>query len=247
MYTLSISGAAGLIVLLLLKFAANLPLWVAFLVGLLLFMGCFYFISRHIMKKVTAIMEAAAKDLQANPPRIEKGIKTLQSAMKYGPWQFYVAGQINAQIGMIYYMKRDFANAFPYLEKSFFKNWIAMAMLGISYMKRQKKEKMKETFEKAAQASPKEGLLWNLYAYCLAEGGDTEQAQAVLNRGLKKLPGDEKLLANLEAVANGKKMKMRVYGDLWFQFHLESVGALQKHQMEAMGGMRRRMVRSKVR
>lgn len=243
MYNLIISGVAGLIVMLVLMFTARLPSWGAFPLGLVVFVGCFYLISRFIMKKVMAIMEAATKDLQANPPRIEKGIKILQTAMKYGPWQIYVTGQLNAQIGMVYYMKRDFSNAFPYLEKSFFKNWVAMGMLAISYMKRQKKEKMKETFEKAVQASPKEGLLWNLYAYCLAEGGDTEKAQEVLNRGLKKLPGDEKLTANLEAVANGKKMKMRAYGDHWFQFHLESVGAIQKHQMEAMGGMRRRVVR----
>ena len=243
MYNLIISAATGLLVILVLKFAANLPLWGAFPLGVLVFVGLFYLISRIIMKKVMAIMESATKDLQAQPPRIEKGIKTLQGAMKYGPWQIYVTGQLNAQIGMIYYMKRDFTAAFPYLEKAFFKNWVAMGMLGISYMKRQKKEKMKETFEKAVQASPKEGLLWNLYAYCLAEGGDTEKAQEVLNRGLKKLPGDEKLTANLEAVANGRKMKMRAYGDLWFQFHLESVGAIQKHQMEAMGGMRRRVVR----
>ena len=243
MYNLLISGVAGLIVILVLAFAAKLPFWGALPLGLLVFVGCFYLVSRIIMKKVMAIMEAATKDLQANPPRLEKGIKTLQSAMKYGPWQIYVTGQLNAQIGMIYYMKRDFANAFPYLEKAFFKNWVAMGMLGVSYMKRQKKEKMKETFEKAVQASPKEGLLWNLYAYCLAEGGDTEKAQEVLNRGLKKLPGDEKLTSNLEAVANGKKMKMRAYGDHWFQFHLESVGAIQKHQIEAMGGIRRRVVR----
>ena len=243
MYNLLISGVTGLAVLLLLKFAAGLPLWGAIPAGLFVFVGSFYLISRIIMKKVTAIMEAATRDLQANPPRIEKGIKTLQSALAYGPWQIYVTGQVNAQIGMIYYMKRDFANAFPFLEKAFFKNWVAMGMLAVSYMKRQKKEKMRETFEKAVQASPKEGLLWNLYAYCLAEGGDTEKAQEVLNRALKKLPGDEKLTANLEAIANGKKMKMRAYGDLWFQFHLESVGAIQKHQMEAMGGMRRRVVR----
>ena len=132
MYNLLISGAAGLILLLLLKFAANLPLWGAFPLGLLVFVGCFYLISRLIMKKVMAIMEAATKDLQANPPRIDKGIKTLQTAMKYGPWQIYVTGQLNAQIGMIYYMKRDFANAFPYLEKAFFKNWVAMASFDTS-------------------------------------------------------------------------------------------------------------------
>jgi hypothetical protein len=37
-------------------------------------------------------------------------------------------------------------------------------------------------------------------------------------------------------------MKMRHFGDAWYQFHLESVAAIQKHQMAAMGGrMQRRM------
>lgn len=243
MYNLIISGVTGLIVLLVLSLVVKLPLWGAFPLGVLVFIGIFYLLSRIIMKKVMEIIESATKDLQAQPPRIEKGIKTLQTAMKYGPWQIYVTGQLNAQIGMIYYMKRDFANAFPYLQKAFFKNWVAMGMLGISYMKRQKNDKMKETFEKAVQASPKEGLLWNLYAYCLNEINERDKAQEVLNRGLKKLPGDEKLTESLDAIANGKKMKMRAYGDLWFQFHLESIGAIQKHQMEAMGGMRRRVVR----
>jgi tetratricopeptide (TPR) repeat protein len=242
MYNLLISGVSGLIVLCILKFAANFPLWGALPLGVLVFVGLFYLISRIIMKKVMAIMESASRDFQAQPPRIEKGIKTLQSALKYGPWQIYVEGQVNAQIGMVYYMKKDFSNAFPYLEKSFFKNWAAMGMLGVTYMKRQKNDKMRQTFEKAVQASPKEGLIWSLYAYCLNEIGDPDKAREVLQKGLKKLPGDEKLTANLDTLTNGKKMKMRAYGDLWFQFHLESTAALQKHQMEAMG-MRRRVVR----
>jgi hypothetical protein len=64
-----------------------------------------------------------------------------------------------------------------------------------------------------------------------------------MGRGLKKLPGDGPLKDNLECLEQGKKMKMRNYGDMWFQFHLESLGALQKHQMAAMGGrMKSRMV-----
>jgi len=61
-----------------------------------------------------------------------------------------------------------------------------------------------------------------------------------LEKGLKKLPTDTQLKENLEYLNQGKKMKMRSYGDLWFQFHLESAGALQKHQMAAMGGRMKR-------
>ena len=241
MYNIFISAGIMVASFLLLKFAAGLFWWFSLVIALLLFMGTFYLISRIIMKKVMAIMETATKDLQAQ--RIEKGIRELQSALKYGPWQVYVTGQVNAQIGMVYYMKRDFAAAFPYLEKTFFKNWVAMGMLAISYMKRNKKDKMKETFDKAVQGSPKEALLWNLYAYCLCEVDEPTRAKETLEKALKKVPGDEKTRQNLELLQEGKKMKMKGFGEMWLQFHLESIGTIQKQQMAAMGGMKRRIVR----
>jgi tetratricopeptide (TPR) repeat protein len=118
-----------------------------------------------------------------------------------------------------------------------------MGMLAISYMKRNKKDKMKETFEKAVQASPKEPLLWNVYAYCLCESGEPGKAKEVLEKGLKKNSGDEKTRQNLELLQEGKKMKMKGFGDMWLQFHLESIGTIQKQQMAAMGGAKRRIVR----
>jgi tetratricopeptide (TPR) repeat protein len=242
MYNIIISAAAGVVLFLILCFAVKLAWWISLLIGLVLFSAAFLIISRIIMKKVMVSIEAAGKDLQAQPPRFEKAVRELKDALQYGKWQLYVDGQVNSQIGMIYYMKRDFSNAFPYLEKSFFKNWAAMGMLAICYMKRQKKDKMISTFDKAVQWNGKESLLWGLYAYCLNEGGDVSKAKEVLAKGLKKLPGNAQLKENLELLENGKKMKMRSYGDLWFQFHLESLGALQKHQMASMGGRMQRRV-----
>lgn len=241
MYNLLISIGSAVAVFLLLKFATPLPWWGALLIALVVFMGLFYLISRLIMKKVMAIMETATKDLQAQ--RVEKCIRELQSAFRYGKWQIYVDGQLNAQIGMIYYMKRDFTNAFPYLEKAFFKNWVAMGMLAITYMKRNKNDKMRETFEKALQGTPKESLLWNLYAYCLDDIGDRGKAKEVLEKGLKKLPGDERIKHNIEALAEGKKMKMKNFGEMWLQFHLERPSVMMKQQAAAMGGMKRRIIR----
>lgn len=241
MYNLLISAGVAVATFVILMFAAGLSWWLCSLVSLVVFMGLFYLISRLVMKKVMAIIETASRDLQAQ--RVEKGIRELQSAFKYGKWQIYVTGQLNAQIGMVYYMKRDFAAAFPYLEKAFFKNWAAMGMLAVTYMKRSKKDKMVETFEKAVQGSPKEPLLWNLYAYCLNETGDLAKAKEVLEKGLKKIPGDEKTKQNLELLQEGKKMKMKGFGELWLQFHLESMAAIQKQQMAAMGGVKRRIVR----
>lgn len=241
MYNILIAAAAALAVALISIFLLSMPWWGALLLGFAVFSGVFVLLSKLTMNKVMAALETAGKDLQAQ--RFEKAVRELKETLaKYGKWQVYVEGQLNSQIGMIYYMKRDFANAFPYLEKSFFKNWAAMAMLAISYMKRQKKDKMIATFDKTVQWNGKEALLWNLYAYCLNESGETAKAKEVLEKGLKKNPGDNGLQENLDNLQQGKKMKMRQYGDQWFQFHLESVAALQKHQMAAMGGsMRRRM------
>lgn len=240
MYNLLISAASALAVLLILLFGFQLVWWGSLMIALVVFSAIFYLFSRIIMKKVMAAIETAGKDIQGQ--RFEKAIRELKDALQYGKWQIYVEGQLHSQIGMIYYMKRDFTNAFPYLEKSFFKNWAAMAMLAISYMKRQKKEKMISTFEKAVQWNSKESLLWSLYAYCLNETGEVTKAKEVLTKGLKKLPGDTHIQENLEQLNQGKKMKMRGYGDLWYQFHLENVAAIQKHQMASMGGkMQRRM------
>jgi len=214
--------------------------WGSLMIALVVLSAVFYLFSRITMKKVMAAIEIAGKDIQGQ--RFEKAIRELKDALQYGKWQIYVEGQLHSQIGMIYYMKRDFANAFPHLEKSFFKNWAAMAMLAISYMKRQKKEKMISTFEKAVQWNAKESLLWSLYAYCLNETGEVTKAKEILEKGLKKLPGDAHIQENLEQLKQGKKMKMRGYGDLWYQFHLENMAALQKHQLASMGGkMQRRM------
>jgi tetratricopeptide (TPR) repeat protein len=236
MYNILISAAAAIAMLLIMVFVLKLAWWGSLIVGLIVFAIIFVLISRSIMKKVMASMESAGKDLQAQPPRFEKAVRELKEALQYSRWQLYVDGQVNSQIGMIYYMKRDFSNAFPYLEKAFFKNWAAMGMLAISYMKRQKKEMMIKTFDKAVQWNGKEPMLWALYAYCLNENGDVSTAKEMLDKALKKIPGDEKLKDLKESLEKGKKMNMRAYGDMWFQFHLESLGALQRHQMASMGG-----------
>lgn len=240
MYNMLIAAGTALVLFAVLFFAADLSWWMSLPPALLVFTAVYLLLVRFVMKKVNGIMEAAGKDLQGQ--RVEKAIRVLREALRYGPWQFSVTGQVHSQIGMIYYMKRDFSNAFPYLEKGFAKNWVSMGMLAISYMKRNKKDSMTNTFEKAVQWSPKESLLWNLYAYCVCECGDTEKAKQILERGRKKIPGDERITANLEALREGKRMKMKAFGDMWLQFHLERQSVIMKQQAAALGGMARRKI-----
>ena len=241
MYNLLISAGAALITFLVVSLSAGFHYWWAgLLAALLIFMGSFLLISRFVTRKLEAIMEPAMKDIQAQ--RFEKGIRDLKTAMRWAKWQIYVESQINSAIGMVYFVRREFSTAFPYLEKGFFKNWVTMGMLGVTYMKRNKRGLMRETFDKAVLASPKESLLWSLYGYCLNECGETVKACEVVAKGLSKLPGDENLKQNLELLREGKRMKMKGYGDMWLQFHLESIATMQKQQMAAMGG-RRRIIR----
>lgn len=240
MFNLIISMVLSLVVSFVLNQVVGLDAWIAVAASLVVFGLCYYLISRHMMKKIGELMEGAQRDVQAN--RAEKAIKSLEEGFKYSNWQFYIKTQINSQIGTILYLKKDFAAAFPYLEKSFVRNWIAMGMLGISYMKKNKMAKMVETFDKATSANKKESLLWALYAYCLDKSGDHDKAISILERAQKKGCTDEGITGNLELLKDGKKMKMKVYGDLWFQFHLEKPGAIIKKQTKAMTG-RRKMVR----
>lgn len=252
MYNIIISLVLALVTYAVLAFAASLAWWIAMIAAVAVMLGSFVLISRIVMKKVEAVLSGAMKDLQTQRVTskemqvqlVDRAIRELHEAMKFEKWQVYVGGQVNASIGMLYYIKRDFASAFPYLQKGFFKNWVTMGMLAITYLKKNKKDKMKETFEKAVLGSPKESLLWALYAYCLCEAGEQEKAKEVLEKGLKKIANDEQLAFNLALVKDGKKMKMTGYGEMWYQFHLESTANIQKQQMASMaGGMRRKVVR----
>jgi tetratricopeptide (TPR) repeat protein len=245
MYNILISAGVAIVAFFLVTLTAGFHYWWGgLLAALLLFMGSFLLIARIVSKKLNELMEPARRDLEAQ--RLDKGIRGLKEALRLAKWQIYVESQINSAIGSVLYAKREFKEAFPYLEKGFFKDWASMGMLGISYMKRNKPEKMKATFDKALLASPKESLLYALYAYCLNETGESVKACEVLAKGEAKLPGDENIKENLELLRAGKRMKMKGYGDVWYNFHLEPLAALQKQQQKqqlAAMGRRPRFVR----
>ena len=236
MYNILISLAIGLIAGALVALSP-LGLWGGFFVFVLVTVVAIFFATRIVMKKVTAIMDVVQKDLQANHP--EKAIKVLETALVYAPWQVYLKGQIRSQIGMIHFLRRDFSTAFEFLKEGFIRNWPAMGMLAVTYMKKNKSSLMIDTFEKAVSANKKEPMLWNLYAYCLEETGQHGKAVTVMEKGLKKTGGNDILNANLVLLREGKKMKMKEWGELWYQFHLEKTGNLVKEQTRAMQGRRK--------
>ncbi|MDH3997730.1 MAG: hypothetical protein OET90_02720 [Desulfuromonadales bacterium] len=241
MLTAFISVVIGLVFGVGLYMTTSLNPMVPVIAGTVVFGVIYIIMLKQVMGKVNAGMEAAQRDMMANRP--ERAVQLLSEvSSKYANWQFFINKQMNSQIGMVYYLKRDFTKALEYLEKGFVRHWVAMAMLGVIYMKKNKTKEMIGTFDKAVAGTAKEPLLWNLYGYCLEKVGEKSKAISVMEKGLKKTKNHELLEANLELFKSGQKMKMQVYGDVWYQFHLEKQGAMIRKQTKAMQG-RRKIVR----
>lgn len=212
--------------------------------GLMAGIGLYIYLARRSMNKAQELMLAAQAILsQAQPqgnkqpnPKIvqdtvDKAIALLKSGYVLGKWQFLIKQQLDGQIGQLLYMIKRYDVAEKYLKKSLKRNWIARAMLGAAYYKRKKFKKMGEVFEEAVTANKKESLLWNLYAYCLWKQNKREDAIKIINRALEHVPGDERTKANLKALQNNKKMKMRGWNMMWYQFHLDQPPAIKSPQM----------------
>lgn len=228
MYNLLISLGAGLLV------GAGVYLWLglaaAVLPGVAAFGVVYFLLARGIMKRLEQVFAGTQKDLSAQ--RIDRAIKGLEAARGLGRWQFLIQSQIDAQIGMIHYIRGEAKLAQPFLEKSFIRLWITSAMLGCIHHKKKNVEAMRKAFDKSVAVGKKQGLAWSLYGWCEWKQGNTERAIEILSRGDKALKGgDERLRTNLLALKNGKKMKMKSYGDQWYQFHLEKMPVLKQQQV----------------
>jgi tetratricopeptide (TPR) repeat protein len=223
MYNILISIACGLVVAAGIRFGTNLG-WTASIVpGFLALVVVYFIVARRTAKKLEGIFLAAQKDLQSQ--KFDKGIQTLQAGFALAPWQVLVASQLHAQLGWILYaLKQDVDAALPHLRKSFSGHWLARTMLGVALYRKHDLNGMKDAFEKTVSSSKKEGLAWSTYAWCLEKEGRHQEAIAVLGRGAAANVTDEKLRSSLQALQNGKKLKLgKLYGEQWFQFHLERI------------------------
>lgn len=193
----------------------------------------YFYLARRTMRQVEGLMkraQASLQDAQANPRAsqkqlnkvIDRAIGILKEGYAYEKWQFLVRAQIDGQIGQLLYMAKKYDVAEKYLKNAMKRHWTAKAMLGALYYKQKKHDQMKEVFEEAVEANKKESLLWNLYAYCLWKINERDEAIQVLNRALENISSDEKTQQNLRALQNDRKMKMRGWNMMWYQFHLDA-------------------------
>ena len=227
MYNLLIAFAAGVVVTVAVRLA-GLPLLAGIVPGVLVFVGAYVLLARRISKKLQALVATAQKELEGiSSPRdrsakVAKAVKTLQQGLQYDRWQIMVAAQVHGQIGVLHYMLKDYAAAEPHLAQASARDPMAQAMRGALYYQRKEYGPMAEAFERAVKAGKKEGLVWAVYAWCLQQSKEREKAITVLGRAVAANPSDEKLKAGLTALQNDKRMKMKGWEPMWWQFNLET-------------------------
>ncbi len=198
--------------------------------------GVYILVARRIAKRIVGVVERATHDLQQG--RVDNAVRILETAYAYNKWQFLVEAQINAQIGGIYFMQRKFKEAEPYLRKAFSRQWNAQGMLAAIHFRRHQLDEAVQVMEKAVKYGKKEALAWGLYAYMLDKAGRREAALDVLQRGTAKIPDNEPIKTNILRLQNRERMKMKPFGDDWYQFGFETPSA--KRFGQAPPGRQRR-------
>lgn len=230
MYSILISVGSGVVVTILFGYLfgrPNISVGAGIVPGIIVMIGVWITVGRKIGKKLEALMlrfqdEVQPKGMQKpDPQRIERAIEILKSGYQYRKWNLLVGPQLDGQIGMAYYVDKKFDKAEPYLQTAMGRHWIAKSMLAVLHFKRKQYDEMKAIFDKTVKKAKKEGFLWNLYAYCLWKAGDRDGAIDVLSRGLEVLSDDQRLEGNRLALQRKKKMKMRGWNEMWYQFHLD--------------------------
>jgi tetratricopeptide (TPR) repeat protein len=222
MLNLAISLAAGILTGVIVALTTRLGAGAAVLPGTLVAVGAYLILVRRTWKQLEAIFEGVQKELQSQ--RVDKALQMLQGGFRLAPWQFLVASQIHSNIGILLFVKGDLEASLPHLDKSFSRNWIARAMLAVARYRSRDLATALKVFEAAVKVNKKEGLLWQVYAWVLEKEGRHEESIAVLGRAVAANPSDEKLKTSLQALQNGKKLKLgKLYAEQWFQFRLEAV------------------------
>ena len=197
----------------------NISAWIGVPVGLVGGVALFIYLGRKVQAELESIFNRAAELMKKQ--QFDPAIEVMKEGYRLGSRQFMVKGSIDGQIGVVQFLRKKNEEAEPLLRSASFQHYIAKAMLGILQWKRGEKKKAKETFQLALKSGKKESLLYAVYAYVLNEMKERDTAVAILNQGLKICQGDERLLLNRNQLQNNKPMKMKVYGDQWYQFMLE--------------------------
>ncbi|HJV49210.1 MAG TPA: hypothetical protein VJ549_08055 [Geothrix sp.] len=212
-------GLGAALAVILFSSLLSIKLWVSVPIAIIAGAALFIWQGRKVQQELEKIFGRAGELLKKQ--QFEKAIEVMKEGYRFSSKQFLVKGSIDGQIGVVQYLRKKNEEAEPLLASASMQHYIAKAMLGILQWKRGEKKKAKETFDLALKTGKKESLLYAVYAYVLVEMGERDKAVDILNKGLGVCKGDERLITNRNLLQNGKPLKMKVYGEQWYQFLLE--------------------------
>jgi len=214
-----ILGLCVALVVCLLFVLLKLNFMMALILGLVAGVAVFIYLGRRVQGELEKIFQRAGELLKKQ--QFDPAIEIMKEGYRYAPRQFMVKSSIDGQIGVLQYIRKKNDEAEPLLRSAAFSHYMAKSMLGVLQWKRGEKAEAKQTFEKALRSAKKESLIYAVYAYVLVEMRERDKAIQVLTQGLEFCKGDDRLQSNLTLLQNNKQMKMKVYGEQWYQFLLE--------------------------
>ena len=212
-------GLGVAVVLAMLGWPLKITPWISIPVGVIAGTSLFIYLGKRTQDRLEKIFTRAGELLKKQ--QFDSAIEIMKEGYALRHRQFLVKGSIDGQIGVIQYLRRKNAEAEPYLRSASMNHYIAKAMLAILQWQRGEKANARKTFDLALRSGKKESLLYAVYAYVLVEMREKEKAIEVLGKGLQVCKGDERLITNRTLLQNNKPMKMKVYGEQWYQFMLE--------------------------
>lgn len=198
--------------------------------GVIAMVAAYFLLGRRVQAQLQAGMMAVQKEIQRR--QIDAAVRMLEAMKKkLGFWQFFATSSIDGQIGAIQFLQGKQDEAKPYLENAFVRMWEPQGMLAAIHAKKKDYDAVDRVLERAAKYNPKQGLLWSLWAFIHWKAGHKDKAIEILSRGKDALgEKDPHIVSNLLAVQNNKKMKMKGYGEPWYQFQLEQHPMLRQAQ-----------------
>ncbi|MFM7203318.1 MAG: tetratricopeptide repeat protein [Myxococcota bacterium] len=249
MYSLLVSVAAGLVVWLIVGYFYSVL--AGFMLGLLVALGIFFLfarkyfdllqeISAQSMKKLESLQDLQSKVGQVPQLLLEQqrdhamaeAVKVLEDGLVHGKWMFLFESQLSGQIGYIHYLGKKYDLAFPYLQKTFSKNYLALLMLAACYHRKKELPKLEETLARAAKHNKDTPLVWAVYGWFMKENGKIDKCLEVLDQGTKACPSDQTLKTLLLSQQNKKPLDMKLMGDIWYQLYLEELPVKRVQAMQ---------------
>jgi hypothetical protein len=229
MFNLLLSLAAGVAVALAIALSTSFGWAAAVFPGLVAAAALYVLVAFRIRKRLEALNGVVQRELQAR--RVEKAIQVLQGGYSLAPWQFLVGPQLHASVGMLRYLTEDVDAALPDLEagqprgwlaRLVNRDWLSRAILAAARYRKRDVAGALALMAQAAKVGEKDGLCWSVWAWILEKEDRHAEAIGVLGRGAAALPKDEKVQESLQALQNGKKLRLwKLYGEQWYQFRLE--------------------------